>query len=556
MENEVTTFETINCAEATLRTLVDLGAEVWFNLPGRGIYPLLNELPKVPSLRYVTAVHEFALAAMADGYARATGHAAHLSLYMSSGSMNASSILFLAQRDRIPLVVTATQTEAWAVSAGARAETADILTMMKGVTKWAVQPSSPDRVPEMLRRAYTVATTPPMGPAFVSIPVDFWTHEVSYRQWAPRTLVRHSADSGLETSLVVQALENASSPAIVVGGEAVASGAANGIASLAEAVGAAVFGEPDGSRIPLPSRHPFFGGFLDDSRELLEHVDLVLHVGVNSYAPEHRTIFPESCEHIWIGSDGGEANKVLLSKMQVVGDINGTMRAIYDLVAALPGDGVARDRAHRVTSAIASRRQAWDDLFAPDWDAQPMSVARALSELRDALPENVLLVDQSTTATSHLRHFFPVSRVDGYIAASGSSQGWALGAAVGAQLGLDGRPVVCVTGDGGLMFGMQALWSLSQYSVPVLLVLLNNGGWNSMRNSVASGAPAAKGTVDRNYGWKMDYVKLAESLGIDARVIAEPWEFGQVLAAELPLTKPLMLDVRVRREAVGLQPGK
>jgi thiamine pyrophosphate-dependent acetolactate synthase large subunit-like protein len=548
--------ETVNCAEATLRTLVDLGAEVWFNLPGRGIYPLLNELPKVPSLRYVTAVHEFPLAAMADGYARATGRVAHLGLYMSTGSMNAASNLFLARRDRIPILVTATQTESWAVGAGARAESDELLPMMKAVAKWTAQPSSPGRVAEALRRAYTIAVTPPMGPVFVAIPVDFWGTEVQYQPWSPEPLPRARGDAGLVIDGIVKMLTEAARPAIVVGAEAIAAGATERVSVLARAIGAPVLAEPDGARIPLPTEHPLFAGFVDDTRELLGEADVVLHVGVNSYSPEHRPIFSPSAEHIWVGADPGEANKVVLSRLQAIGDLRGIMETIYDALALPPAETPDSVRLSEVTSRIEQRRQAWKELFATDWDASPMSVARALSELRLALPDDVLVIDQSTTATSHLRQFLPIRRTDGYLAASGSSQGWALGAAVGAGLGLQGRMVVCITGDGGLMFGMQALWSLAQYRPPVLVVLLDNGGWNSMRNSVDRGAPAAKGMVDRNYGWAIDYCALAGSMGIDARTVTEPGEFSEILEAALPLTEPLMLDVRVRREAVGLQPGK
>ena len=112
--------------------MADLGADTFFNIPGRGIYPLLQELPKVPELAYVTGLHEFPLAAMADGFARARGGAAFMNLYMSTGVLNAASAVFLAQRDRVPMVITATQAESWAVGADHRAEISDIVAAMPG----------------------------------------------------------------------------------------------------------------------------------------------------------------------------------------------------------------------------------------------------------------------------------------------------------------------------------------------------------------------------------------------------------------------------------------
>ena len=168
----------MTCAEATLRSMVDAGADRLFDMPGRGVYPLLNELPKFPQLAHVTAPHEFPLAAMADGYARIRGQASFLNLYMSTGVLNGASAIFVAARDRVPLVVTATQAESWAVGADHRAEISDIIASVRPFTKWAWMPPTPDRVPEAMRRAYTIATTPPYGPTFVAIPVDYWNQEI------------------------------------------------------------------------------------------------------------------------------------------------------------------------------------------------------------------------------------------------------------------------------------------------------------------------------------------------------------------------------------------
>ena len=99
---------------------------------------------------------------------------------MSTGVLNAASAIFLSQRDRVPLVVTATQAESWALGADHRAEISDIVEAVRPITKWAWMPPTPERVPEALRRAYLIATTPPAGPTFVALPVDYWDVEIDY----------------------------------------------------------------------------------------------------------------------------------------------------------------------------------------------------------------------------------------------------------------------------------------------------------------------------------------------------------------------------------------
>ncbi|MBS1888550.1 MAG: thiamine pyrophosphate-binding protein [Actinobacteria bacterium] len=547
----------VNCAEATLRSIVDLGGEVLFSIPGRGIYPLLEELPKVPGLRYVTGLHEFPLAAVADGWARASGKVPFLNLYMSTGTLNAASSIFLSQRDRVPMVVTATQAESWAVGADHRAEIEDIVAAMRPVTKWAWMPPTPDRVPEALRRAHAIATTPPCGPTFVAIPVDYWGAEVEYAP--PAETVRLSpppaADSP-ELGRIADLFAAAELPCLVVGRDAIVEGGSEALLALAERRGIPVVAEPEPPTLPAPSRHPLFAGSVAEAVDLFARVDLVAHVGVNTYEAFHGEILAAGApkRHVWIGSSDRELNKVVEVELAAMLPAGPAARALAGAVEARleadPGASArAAERRAEVERLIAEERAPILAKAEAVRGEVPMSIAEVVSILRAHLPEETLLLDHSTTAVRLVREFFPVPRGELYLSASGSCQGWGLPAAVGAQLADPARPTVGIVGDGGFMFGVQAIWTAQVAGAPLLAVVLNNGGWSSMRASLAARSPAViEAGLEMNFGWEVEFADLARSLGVDGVTVRTPEELEAALAERLPLSAPLVLDARCRRE--------
>ncbi len=172
---------------------------------------------------------------------------------------------------------------------------------------------------------------------------------------------------------------------------------------------------------------------------------------------------------------------------------------------------------------MALRDEAWDEI--------PMSVARVMSEIRELMPPETILLDHSTTAVRWVRECFPVPDGRQHISASGSCQGWGIGAAVGVQFADRSTPVVGVVGDGGFMFGVQAWWTAVQYQVPLLAIVLNNGGWSSMRASLARNSPAVvEAGIELPFGWSTDYAALARSMGSDAEVITTPDELRAALS--------------------------
>jgi thiamine pyrophosphate-dependent acetolactate synthase large subunit-like protein len=307
--------------------------------------------------------------------------------------------------------------------------------------------------------------------------------------------------------------------------------------------------------LPAPVHFELFGGTLVEAAELVERADVILHVGANTYEAVHGRVLHagRSKRHFWLGSSGRELNKIVHAQIAVMGPVGPSVAALA-AACRKPGEGLADprllQRAAAVREQIAADRRHLDESREKSWDAQPMSVARICAELRTALPPETVLVEHATTATLLVRENFPLPTSRHYVCASASCQGWGLGAAVGVSFALGAAPVVAIIGDGGFLFGMQAIWTAVQYDRPLLVVVLNNGGWSSMRGSVARGAAAVlEAGMDLRFGWQADNAAICRGLGATAERVETPAELTAALARHLPLQSgPVVLDVVCRQE--------
>jgi thiamine pyrophosphate-dependent acetolactate synthase large subunit-like protein len=544
--------EKMNGARIIMRTITDLGADTFFCLPGRGIYPLINEMVCFPQLRYVNALHEFALTSAGDGYARASGKAAFVSLYMSTGVMNASSAIFMAHRDKIPMVILATQTESSWVNANARAETPGILDMVKPITKWAWQPTSVDRVQEAIARAYTIATTPPYGPTVVAIPVDFFEHEADYRPLPGITAIP-PRELGAAPDAVVRAIAAAKRPVLLVGGETIYTGGAEAVAAFADAIGAVVLAEPDPSFLPISTHDARYGGEIGANPELLRQADVVVHAGVNSLErPYADALMHDGQVHIHIGHDPLRVNEHIFAQHFLHGDVGAWLRELAR--SLVEHTGKVKPSSIEALEEISQSRQARAQALATIANRTPMSVSSVFQTLREALPAEATVVEHATTGAQLFRKVFDVADPANYIASSGSNQGWGVGAAVGVSIARPGTPVVAVVGDGGFMFNNQALQMSVMTGAPVIYIILNNGGWASMVGSVAASAPnvAASGT-DLGYNWTVDFFALAEAMGAEVLRAINADELKAAVAMALAAHRSVLIDVHCARLQKGVE---
>ena len=178
-----------------------------------------------------------------------------------------------------------------------------------------------------------------------------------------------------------------------------------------------------------------------------------------------------------------------------------------------------------------------------------MHAMAATHALLSALPAGGVLVDEAITTGFYVRMLYRSSTPGSYYFTRGGGLGWGVPAALGVKLARPDVPVLCIVGDGSIMYSVQALWTAASENLPVVIAVVNNRQYGILKmNLVESGSPAAK--AGRFVGMDLDkppvdYVGLARSLGIDAQLVEKPADVTEATRAAFEAGRPTLLELPI-----------
>jgi benzoylformate decarboxylase len=525
---------------AFLALLKDEGITHLFGNPGTTELPIMHALKDHPDLTYVMAMQESLVVAIADGYSRASGKLVACNVHVAPGLGNALGSLFNARFTGTPMILTAGQQEQGhglmePVLYG------PLVQMAEPLVKWAVEVTRPEDLPRIVRRAAKIATTPPTGPVFISLPGDILNSEAGIelgRSTRVDTRVKPS-DESLQ-ALVARILK-AQRPVIIAGDEIVKSDALAEAAQLAEALGAPAYqcSTPYGAH--FLSESPCFMGALSrlqkQVREVLSPYDLMIVLGAD---PLRMSVYsevdpmPDGMAIVQVGLVDWDLAKNYGAEIALKADVKETLRALVPALKAAGG------------SALESRaKKGVGDLAAKNWSARRKPLMEQITksagkspidpdyltlQMVEAMPDNAIMVDEGLTSGRQLLSLRPHRDRYGYHALASGGIGWGLPASVGVSLANPDRPVVCYSGDGSAMYSIQSLWTAAHHKLPLNVVLCNNGGYRIIKQRLL----AFHG--DDNYVGMdfvdppVDFCGLAKSLGLEAIRITDPAELKPKLS--------------------------
>jgi benzoylformate decarboxylase len=516
----------------TVRTAVfDLlrafGATTIFGNPGSTELRMFEDWPE--DFTYVLALQESVAVAAAAGHALGTGRASVVSLHSAGGVGHSLGAVFNAYRDRVPLVVIAGQQSRAMLPTRPFLSADEPALFPRPYVKWSRQPDRAEDVPAAFAEAYRVAMTPPRGPVFLSVPEDDWSHPaepVEARE--VRTSFVGEPDALRE---VAEALNGARRPALVVGPGVDDDGALPAVVTLAERSGAAVWMSPLSGRSGFPEDHRLFRGFLPPVRDQLarrlEEHDVVVALGAPIFTYHVHTTGP----HLLAGSrlfhlDCDPAQTAWAPVgTSVLTTIRAGVTALLEFV----------EKADREEPEPRVR------LAAPPV-ADPIEPALVFATLRDLLPEDVVVVEETPSHRDALHARLPIVRPGGFLTTGSGALGWGLPLAVGRALAGTGERVVCLLGDGSSMYSIQALWTAARHDAPVTFIVLNNNGYEAVKElGRRIGIPSIPGTDIQG----IDFVSVAEGLGCPGRRVERADELADALSDALGHSGPFILEVPV-----------
>ncbi|MEU4245627.1 thiamine pyrophosphate-binding protein [Actinoplanes sp. NPDC026619] len=530
--------------DALLAILRDEGVRHVFGNPGTTELPFLDALAGAPDLSYILGLQEASVVAMADGYARATARPAFVSLHVAAGLANGLIGLLNASRSRTPLVVLAGQQDRRHLIQDPMLS-GDLVGLARPVVKSAVDVQHSYDLPVVLRRAFAEAVRAPSGPVFVSVPMDLLEEEQPIT--VPERSVLAGPGPAVDLDRARSLLAGASAPVIVAGDGVGRDGAVPELVVLAERLGAPVFHQPMHDGVDFPGNHPLHLGMLPPRnaaiRAALQPYDVILVVGCHAFMPHHYTpgpAIPEGAAVVQIDVDPAEPGRNFPVAAGLVGALGPTLAAL----AALLPDHSARQAT--VAARTASERAHRDAEALDRYGPAPLDPLAAMHAVAAGLPAGAVVVEEAITAGIALRSVLRLDRPGSYVHTVGGGLGWGIGAAVGTRLGDPARPVVAVLGDGSALFGLQGLWSAARYRVPVTFVVVNNGEYRTLKDTL-DGMKGRSARLGEYVGLDLpglNWQAAAQLFGLGYTRISDAGTLRDVVAADR--REPLLVEVPVR----------
>ena len=509
-----------------------LGMTTIFGNPGSTEETMLENYPE--DFGYVLVLQEASAVAMADAYALRTGRATLVNLHTAAGMGNALGNIESACYNRAPLVIVAGQQtremllhEPYLINPAPHAIAAPFV-------KWSYETTRAEDAPAALLRAYAAAVQAPAGPVFLSIPMDDF--EAPFDKPIPSRRIegRLGADAD-RLRPVIEALETARAPALVLGGAVDRDDGWQSGVRLAERLNAKVWAPPSEGRPGFPETHRLYRGVLPAAikplGEALDGCDVVVVIGapVFRYYPfVGGPVVPEGSRLFHVTDNPGDAG------------------------AAWIGDSFLADPA-RACAVLA-------DALPPNWRAAPDPIAACgepeageritpdflYAAIGRTRPADSVIVQESLSTMKALRQRLPTSDSRSFFSMSSGVLGYGLPAAVGVALAErevgSNRKVVAIVGDGSANYVIQALWTAAQHRTNIFFIIVANGAYNILKSFQQQlGTPGVPG-LDIP---ALDFTHLSAGYGVAAQRVADPAVLDEALRRGMAYDGPFLLEVKV-----------
>ncbi len=540
------------------------GVEYIFFNPSTGDHAIFDALVDEPSIKIVKGIHEGAVVAMADGYARASGKIGVV-VVAGIGLPNAMTQMVNSFKDQIPLLVAVASADQNTMGRDLFQEVDHGEEMLSPITKWNWQAQSTASIAETTRRAIKFAATPPCGPVFLSLPGNALDQSAKSQVWDGNlfNVPMHIRPDKDDISAAARMLIEAKNPILIVGDEVTWSRGEKELLELANLLGAPVTGQAGVSALgywskPFPTRHPLYVGANFRTMRFLGQPDVVLNLG-NRYGETA----PPGAKLISIRLDPASLARGAPVDLGMVADLRLAMRDLIDALkstatATRLGE-LAQDRSARAKATSAQMLAARQAIARGLADTTPISLERLGLELEANLDRDTCYVNDVDSGKSmdQLMSFGGDDKP--YFSTGPNVLGWGMAAAFGVKLARPNVPVVAVVGDGSFCFsGPQPLWSMARYKAPVTTIVLNNHSYNNERNRIWNAAgrqfEAARDMTCYNGDPDVDCAKAAQAFGVEAETVKEPDKLKDAFArAKTAMVegRPYLLDIEIKREGLG-----
>jgi acetolactate synthase-1/2/3 large subunit len=544
-------------ARTGARLLVDAlrvqGVDTIFCVPGESYLSVLDALRDArDDIRLIVCRHEGAAANMAEAHGKLTGTPGVCLVTRGPGATHASVGLHTAKQDSTPLLLLIGQIEREFAGREAFQEI-DYRLMFAPLTKWVAEIDHASRVPELVSRAFQTAVSGRPGPVALALPEDMLTETASVAATRHYEVVRaHPGTSDLHRLIVM--LSRAQRPLLLLGGGGWDQNACVDIAKFAEA-----------NRLPTAVAFRFQDLFDNCNDLYVGHVGLGINPSLAQCVRDADLLLVVGPRLSEATTGGYELLKVPgLKEGQQLAHVHAdpdelcrVYQADLPINAGMAAFAAAARRLDPVKSTAwhswlgAARQSYLDHITVSDQGSYNskrfVDMSQVVAYLRERLPADAIIANGAGNYTAWIHRFYQYRTFRTQLAPTSGAMGYGLPAAIAAKLRYPGRIVVAVAGDGCFLMYGQELATAMKYSLPIIIVVVNNSMYGTIRMHQERNYPG------RVYGTDLvnpDFAAFAQAFGAKGEIVKRTEDFPAVFEKALAAEAPYLIELRVDPDVI------
>ena len=536
----------MNGGHLLVEGLVSHGVNTAFAVPGESYLEVLDALyEKSDQIRLIGCRQEGGAAYMAEAYGRLTGQPGICFVTRGPGATNASIGVHTAAQGSTPLILFIGQVPTSHLGYEAFQEM-DYTAFFGGIAKWVTEITHPDQIPEVINKAFRIATSDRPGPVVIALPEDVLGEETE-KTIIPFELTKDHSISEQEVQEIMTILEEAKKPVLLAGGGGWTTIGRENLCRFAEkqnlpvVVGfrrqdlmdnnSSCYAGEAGVAMPPPVR------------QTLDEADVILAVGVRfgEMTTNAYTLFQNQSQKILhIHASEAEFDKVVKADLHIRSNPNLAVAALLEMPSIADTKEQWREETrnrflstHKVPTAITG-----------------VDMAAATAYLQEILPEDVIITNGAGNFSVWPNKFFLYGSSARLLAPQNGTMGYGVPAAISAKVAAPERVVVCFAGDGDFQMNMQELGSAMQEEAQPIVLIVNNSMYGTIRMHQERRYPErVVGTDIKN----PDFVSIARAYGFYSEQVTSIEEFKAAFDNALDSKTGAVLDLIVDPEMLTPQ---
>ena len=533
-------------------------------IPGHGSLPMVDAFVGRDSPVFLQVRHEQAAAHLADAYFRVARKPLAVMTSIGPGAVNTAVGIATAYVDSSSMIVFTGDVHTYMFGRGVLQEIdrkawADLTTVFEPITKRLWQVTRVDQLARILPQAFALAAGGRPGPVLISVPMDVQADAADVPAARPVDLPEPPAPAAGAVSQIRAALADAERPVLLAGGGVVQSGASARFRQIAEHLGMPVVATYQAKGV-LPEDHPLYGRYpgskgTDTGNALCREADIILAIGcrfadeaTSSYVPGVTFSIPPTRLY-QVDIDEYEIGKNYPVELGVVADAAAFCEALWAEI---------RDEARRATweRRIADLVVPWNARLAPGRSDRslPLRISAVLDIVHGTVPTDTIVLTGAGHSQAQFLQEYTVNDASQVISPNGfSTMGFTLPGAIGARLAAPDRPVLGFAGDGDFLMTVQELAMAAQYGLDVIYVVVDNAGWQSIRDLQLDvygeeRGFAAEFRTSKGASITPDLVTVARGFGVKAKEATDEPALKAAIGRALARGGPTVIVAPVRRE--------